>query len=204
MKYLNLLLHGLLIATLISSCEREENHNNQTLLGKWTYSEDYSQTFDFQNSTDVLINSQEFLYEIEGDSIEFSYNGHLYIAIIPSKHKFEKLSDRDYLEIENLDRLQFFNGKEGENILFRGIIPNDFIGYWINVEQNDTLIFLTNERIERPHGYYNDWYEYTLTTDSLRVCTPPNATYSTKFLSINCGSRNLSPDVFVSLMFCIT
>ncbi len=38
----------------------------------------------------------------------------------------------------------------------------------------------------------------------MQVCTPPNATYSTKFLSINCGSRNLSPDVFVSLMFCIT
>ncbi len=44
----------------------------------------------------------------------------------------------------------------------------------------------------------------TFITDYLKVCTPPNATYSTKFLSINCGSINLSPDVFVSLMFCIT
>jgi hypothetical protein len=167
MKNLNLLIQGILIIILISSCEKEKSNDNQSLIGKWTFKEDYSKTFDFQNSTDVLINGQEFLYKIEGDSIEFSYNGHLYIAVIPSKHKYEKLSDTDYLMIENLNKLQFFNGNEGENILLKGITPNDFIGYWINVEQNDTLIFLTNERLERPHGYCNDWYDYSITPDSI-------------------------------------
>ncbi len=169
MKNFKILIQGILIAILISGCEKEESNDNQNILGKWTYNENYSKTFDFQNSTDVLINGQEFLYKIEGDSIEFSYNGHLYIAVIPSKHKFEKLSDTDYLMIEDLDNLQFFNGKSGENILLCCIEPTDFIGYWINVEQNDTMIFLTNERLERPHGYYNDWYDYSTTSDSLRL-----------------------------------
>ena len=168
MKNLKILIQGILIAILISGCENEKSSDNQILLGEWIYSENYSSTFDFQNSTDVLINGQNFLYNIEKDSIEFSYNGHLYIAT-PSKHKYEKLSDTDYLMIENLNNLQFFNGKSGEIILLCCIEPNDFIGYWINVEQNDTLIFLTNERLERPHGYYNDWYNYSITSDSIRL-----------------------------------
>ncbi len=119
MKNLSLLILGILIVLLISSCEKEENKGNQSLLGKWTLNEDYSKTFDFQNSTDVLINEHEFRYKIEGDSIEFSYNGHLYIAIVPSKHKYEKRSDTDYLIIEDLNKLQFFNGDEGESKLLK-------------------------------------------------------------------------------------
>ena len=164
MKYLNPLYIGLLIALIISSCEKEEGNNeNQALLGKWTYNEDYSKIFDFQNTTDVLINGQDFLYKIEGDSIEFSYNGPLYIAIIPSKHRFEKLADRDYLVIEDLDKLQFFNGKTGENILLCCIESNDFIGTWIS--ENDTLIFKTNDRFERK----NEIYEYNYTYDTLTM-----------------------------------
>ncbi len=163
MRILSKLIQGIMIVILISSCEKEDNYDNQTLLGKWTYDEDYSQTFDFQNSTDVLINGQEFLYQIEGDSIEFSYNGHLYIAVIPSKHKYEKLSDTDYLMIEDLDNLQFFNGKSGENILLCCVEPNDFIGTWIS--ENDTLIFKTNDRFERK----NEIYEYNYTNDSLTM-----------------------------------
>ncbi len=163
MKNLNLLIQGLLFIFLISSCEKENSNDNLTLLGKWTYDTDYSQTFDFQNSTDVLINDQKFLYEIEGDSIEFSYNGHLYIAVIPSKHKYEKPSDTDYLMIEDLDNLQFFNGKSGENILLCCVEPNDFIGTWFS--ENDTLIFKTNDRFERK----NEIYDYNFTNDSLTI-----------------------------------
>lgn len=163
MKNLKILFQGILIAILISGCEKEENSDNLSLLGIWTYNEDYSKTFDFKNSTDVLINGQEFLYEIDGDSIEFSYNGHLYIAVIPSKHKYEKLSDRDYLMIEDLDNLQFFNGESGENILLCYVEPNDFIGTWIS--ENDTLIFKTNDRFERR----NEIYEYNYANDSLTI-----------------------------------
>lgn len=149
---------------IVTDCKiKEENNDNQPLLGKWTYSEDYSKTFDFQNSTDVLINGHEFLYEIEGDSIEFSYNGHLYIAVIPSKHKYEKLSDTDYLMIEDLDKLQFFYGKSGENILLCCVEPNDFVGTWFS--ENDTLIFKTNDRFERK----NEIYEYNYKNDSLTI-----------------------------------
>jgi hypothetical protein len=75
-----------LLAFLLLGCDKDENVDNLTLLGKWIYNEDYSKTFDFQNSTDVLINGQEFLYKIESDSIEFSYNnGDLYIPIKHSK-----------------------------------------------------------------------------------------------------------------------
>ncbi|WOC39958.1 hypothetical protein [Polaribacter sp. HL-MS24] len=163
MKNLKILFQGILIAILISGCEKEENSDNLSLLGIWTYNEDYSKTFDFKNSTDVLINGQEFLYEIDGDSIEFSYNGHLYIAVIPSKHKYEKLSDKDYLMIEDLDNLQFFNGESGENILLCYVEPNDFIGTWIS--ENDTLIFKTNDRFERR----NEIYEYNYANDSLTI-----------------------------------
>ncbi len=86
---------------------------------------------------------------IEGDSIEFSYNGELYIAIKPPKHRFEKLSDTDYLMIEDLDNFQFFNGKSGENLLLCCIGQNDFIGYWINEEQNDTMIFFNKRAIRK-------------------------------------------------------
>ncbi len=160
---MKLLIQGILIIVLISSCEQEESNDNLTLLGKWTFNEDYSKTFDFQNLTDVLINGQEFLYKIEDDSIEFSYNGNLYIAVIPSKHKYEKLSDTDYLMIEDLDNLQFFNGKRGENILLCCVEPNDFIGTWIS--ESDTLIFKTNNRFERK----NEIYEYNYTNDSLTM-----------------------------------
>lgn len=163
MRILSILIQGILIVILISSCEKEDSNDNKDLFGKWTYDEDYSQTFDFQNSTDVLINGQEFQYEIEGDSIEFNYNGHLYIAVIPSKHNYEKLSDTDYLMIEDLDNLQFFNGKSGENILLCCVEPNDFIGTWIS--ENDTLIFKTNDRFERK----NEIYEYNYTNDSLSI-----------------------------------
>ena len=169
MKNLNLLIQGILIVILISGCEKKDNNDIQTLLGKWTYTENYSKTIEFHDSTDVLINGQEFLYKIEGDSIEFSYNGDLFIAVIPSKHKYEIIPGTDYLMIEDLDKLQFFNGNKGENKFVKGIIPNDFIGYWINIKQNDTLIFLTNERLERPYGYYNDWYDYSITSDSISL-----------------------------------
>ena len=149
---------------IVTDCKiKEDSNDNLTLLGKWTYNEDYSKTLDFQNSTDVIINGQEFLYKIEGDSIEFSYNGHLYIAVIPSKHKYETLSDTDYLMIEDLDNLQFFYGNSGENILLCCIEPNDFIGTWISVY--DTLIFRTNDRFERN----NEIYEYNYTDDSLTM-----------------------------------
>ncbi len=47
---------------------------------------------------------------------------------------------------------------------------NEFlIGTWINIEQNDTLIFLTNDRMDRPHDYYYDWFEYFVTSDSLSL-----------------------------------
>jgi hypothetical protein len=158
-----------LIFILFTACKKEKESDNQSLKGKWIYSQDFSMSFDFRNLTDVSINGQEFLYTIDGDSIEFSYNGDLYIAVNPTKHKFEKLFGTDYLMIDNLDKLWFFNGAEGGNLLLRGITPNDFIGYWVNIEQNDTLIFLTNERLERPHGYYNDWLKYSATSDSLRL-----------------------------------
>ena len=149
---------------IVTDCKiKEDSNDNLSLLGKWTCNEDYSKTFDFQNSTDVLINGQKFLYEIEGDSIEFSYNGNLYIAVIPSKHKYEKLLDTDYLMIEDLDNLQFFNGKSGENILLCCVEPNDFIGTWIS--DYDTLIFKTNDRFERN----NEIYEYNYTNDSLTI-----------------------------------
>ncbi len=37
------------------------------------------------------------------------------------------------------------------------------------MEKNDTLIFLMNRRLERPHGHYNDWYDYSITPDSIRL-----------------------------------
>jgi len=149
---------------IVTDCKiKEDSNDNHTLLGKWTYNEDYSKTIDFQSPKDVLINGQEFLYKIERDSIEFSYNGQLYIAVIPSKHKYEKLSDTDYLMIEDLDNLQFFDGKSGENILLCCVEPNDFIGTWIS--KNDTLIFKTNDRFERK----NEVYEYNYTKDSLTI-----------------------------------
>jgi hypothetical protein len=163
MKNLNLLILGIFIISLNSSCDKEESNDDLTLIGNWTYNEDYSKTFDFKNSTEVLINGQDFLYQIDGDSIEFSYNGELYIAIRPSKHRFEKLSGTDYLMIEDLDNLQFFNGKSGENILLCCVEPNDFIGTWIS--ENDTLIFKTNDRFERK----NEIYEYNYTNDSLTM-----------------------------------
>jgi hypothetical protein len=161
-KNLNLLIIGLL-AFLFLGCDKEKNVDNLT--GKWIYYEDYSKTFDFQNSTDVLINGQEFLYKIEGDSIEFGYNGDLHIPIKPTKHRFEKLSDGDFLMIEDLDKLQFYHGKPGENILLCCIEPNDFIGTWVSKNDIDTLIFKTNVRF----GRKNEVYEYSYSNDTLII-----------------------------------
>ena len=169
MKKINKWIIIFLTFVVVYSCSKDDDNDNQSIIGKWIYEEDYSQTFDFQNSTKVLINGHEFIYEITGDTIEFSYNGPLLIAIIPTKHRFEIQSETDYLMIEDLDKLHFFTGKAGENMLLRGIEPNNFIGYWVNIELNDTLIFLTNIKLERPHGYYNDWYEYSYTTDSITI-----------------------------------
>jgi pectate lyase len=38
----------------------------------------------------------------------------------------------------------------------------------------------------------------------LKVSTPPTTSYTNRFLLINCGSRSLSPEVLVSLMFWMT
>lgn len=169
MKNINSWIFILIIIVIISACNKEENNDSHILTGEWIYSKDYSNTLDFRSSVDVLINDHEYAYLILGDSIEFSYIGKLRIYIKPSKHRFEILSGENKLIIEDLYKTHFFKGEKGENLFLRDVTPNVFIGYWINIEQNDTLIFLTNDRLERPRRYYNDWFDYSASSDSLRL-----------------------------------
>lgn len=98
----------------IISCNESDNEL-QSIVDEWTYIQDDSQTISFIDSSNALVNDHEFAYTLEGDSIQFIYNGPLFVAIIPSKHKYQLLTNR--LTIENLNTLQFFQGETGENVL---------------------------------------------------------------------------------------
>lgn len=87
----------------------------ESIINKWIYTQDATQTISFLDATNALVNENEFTYMLDEDSIQFTYNGPLFIAINPSKHKYELSTGK--LTIENLNILQFFTGAEGENIL---------------------------------------------------------------------------------------
>ena len=44
-----------------------------------------------------------------------------------------------------------------------------FIGSWVTTDLSDTMIFLTNTSIYRPHNNYYDLYGYSYTTDSITI-----------------------------------
>ena len=109
---------SLILCIGLAACNESENNKGAQLIApNSTYTLDGSQTIAFIDASKALVNENEFNYDVEGDHITFTYAGPLYIAIHPSKHLFQILSDQ--LIIEDLTKLQFFNGKEGENILIK-------------------------------------------------------------------------------------
>lgn len=165
MNYIKKILIVLLTMLILSSCEKE----NISLTGKWIHTDDYSLDLEFKDLASVLVNGNQFLYKLIGDSIEFTYSGPMYIYITPSRHKYELHDRGDYLMIGNLDKLWFFRGEEGENYLRKDIEPNKFIGTWVSESATDTLYFKTNSGLERLNNGEIVLYEYSFTDGSLTI-----------------------------------
>lgn len=153
----------------ISSCEKENSNNKNSLAGKWINTSDYNEYIEFINDTEVVVNGHDFKYLIHSDSISFQYAGEYLILCLESSHKFQANYDNQTLRIENINNLCLVNGDTGFTAYSKKIQPNKFIGKWITIDLIDTLYFLTNSRFERPRGYFNDWYEYSYTNDSLTI-----------------------------------
>jgi hypothetical protein len=175
MKTIKILLISILASFVLISCEDNSETIHTSLLGKWTHRNNYLLTLDFRDTSKVLVNGYDFKYDLSADSIEFTYNGPLLIAIEPSKHKYGFSHNRSLI-IEDLDKLYFFYGDSGENVLIKGIEPNIFVGVWVSAE--DSLYFIKNDKLERPHQNYNSSYTYSFTNDSLTIqYSGPNKIY---------------------------
>jgi hypothetical protein len=154
---------------MLSSCEKDNSNDSKSLTGKWIKSTNYDEYIDFIDDKNVLINRYDFDYEIHSDSIYFQYVGELEILCLESAHKIQIDYVNQILKIENINKLCLVYGDTGYTVYSKKIQPNDFIGKWITADLIDTLCFVTNERLERPRGYFNDWYEYSFTNDSLTI-----------------------------------
>lgn len=154
---------------ILTACKKEGTDISHDLIGTWYDKVNYINKIVFSDSSNVVLNEQNYRYSITGDSIEFDFNGWYDIYVKPVKLKYEFDAVQDLLMIENLNKL-FATGFDSGKIYFsKGIQPNKFIGEWIFIDDIVTLLFVTNTRFEKSRTPANALYDYSYTTDSMTI-----------------------------------
>lgn len=109
-----------LCLSLITSCNLEKDQVSD-LTGKWLRTDappenGLNDTILFSADGQAVIQGKAFLFDIDSDSIRFTYNGNLYIYCPMSSHSYSISGPSPTLSIENLNKLCLIETDRGISI----------------------------------------------------------------------------------------